>query len=32
MEVNFWITNKIALFGLPANQNPDQENHFHKLV
>ena len=28
IEVHFWITNKIALFGLPANQNSDQEIHF----
>ena len=32
MEVHFWITTKIAVFGLPANQNPDPEIHSHLLV
>ena len=32
MEVNFWITNKIAVFGLPANKNPFHKNQFQMLV
>ena len=32
LDVNFWITNKIPVFCLSANQNPFHKNLFRKLV
>ena len=32
MEVQFLITNEIAVFGLLANQNSDLSNHFHIIT